>query len=318
MGPLNKTRHFSARLRDIARRHRLSRQWQAQMGTASCRATSPDKFFGQFDDEFWLWANTIGYKEQPILHEMLPAMPPEETQELFTGASGDRTLISAFHVYKLFKQIIERNYGAISRCENILDFGCGWGRITRFFLKDLEPSGIWGVDCVPSIVEVCRQTNQWCNFLTIEPKPPTTFPDNMFDVIYSYSVFSHLSEDIHQEWIAEFGRILKPGGLLIATTRGREFIKYCGGLGEKENLPSYHLQGLSSIFQNTAQCLLDYDQGRYCHHPKSGGFELDSSFYGETCIPRDYVLKHWTKHFTLVDYLGERSLEEQNVIVVRK
>ena len=248
-------------------------------------------------------------------------MPPPATQELFTGESGERTLISAFNVYELFKQIIVRNYGALSRCENILDFGCGWGRITRFFLKDLNPTGIWGVDCIPSIIESCQQTNQWCNFQTVAPMPPTTFPDNMFDVIYSYSVFSHLSEDIHQKWLAEFERILKPGGLLIATTRGREFIKYCGRVREQEgnlSTASSHLAGLASSFQDTKQSLLDYDEGRYCHHPTGGGFELDKSFYGETCIPRAYVVKHWTKHFEFVEYLDERTLEEQNVIVVRK
>lgn len=312
---LDKARHFFAPLRGAARQ---PPQRKADLAIAS-EAASPDKFFGKFDDESWLWANTVGYREQPVFHEMLPAMPPEGMQELFTGASGDETLIRAFRVYTLFKQIIDRHYGGLSRCENILDFGCGWGRITRFFLRDLDPTGIWGVDCIPSIVEFCKQTNRWCNFQAVSTTPPTTFPDNMFDVIYSYSVFSHLSEDIHQRWISEFERILKPGGLLIATTRGREFIEFCSSLREQGDLSSSsHLAGLSSSFQNTQQVLLDYDEGKYCHHPTGGGFELDKSFYGETCIPRDYVLKHWTRHFTFVDYLAERAIEEQNVIVVRK
>jgi ubiquinone/menaquinone biosynthesis C-methylase UbiE len=244
-------------------------------------------------------------------------MPPPATQELFTGESGERTLISAFNVYKLFKQIIVRNYGAISRCENILDFGCGWGRITRFFLKDMDPSGIWGADCLPSIIEFCKQSNRWCNFRAVEPVPPTTFPDNMFDVIFSYSVFSHLSEDMHKKWLAEFRRILKPGGLVIATTRDRKFIQFCGELRAQENL-SGHLKALTSVFPNTEQSLADYDRGSYCHHPLNAGEILNSSFFGETCIPRDYVLNHWTDHFTFIDYIYACDLQPQNVIVVKK
>ena len=34
--------------------------------------------------------------------------------------------------------------------------------------------------------------------------PPTRFPDGHFDVIYLYSVFSHLSEAAHLAWLREF------------------------------------------------------------------------------------------------------------------
>ena len=49
-----------------------------------------------------------------------------------------------------------------------------------------------------------------------------------------------------------------------------------------------------------------------------GGGVLDGSFYGETCIPKGYVLDHWMKNFTFVDFIIDRALSPQNVIVVAK
>jgi ubiquinone/menaquinone biosynthesis C-methylase UbiE len=314
---LKKIHQYAAQLKQTAWQRQQTCRWERLIQSAAQSTATPHKLFGKFDDEFWLWVNTAGYKEHPVLREMLPSLPDESVQARFTGLKGDDTLTRAFRIYTLFKQIAEKHYGKISECRNILDFGCGWGRITRFFLKDLDPPAIWGVDCLSSIIEICKQTNKWCNFSTVETLPPTAFPDEMFDLIYSYSVFSHLSEDAHRQWLRDFHRILRPGGLLIVTTRGREFIELCAELRKKENLSS-HSKVISSIFRDTERCLSDYDEGKYCHQPVAGGESLDASFYGETCIPKSYVLKHWTEQFTFLDYLDNRAVEEQNIIVVRK
>jgi predicted RNA methylase len=40
----------------------------------------------------------------------------------------------------------------------ILDFGCGWGRILRFFLKDVPAKNLIGVDVDPEVIEICKET----------------------------------------------------------------------------------------------------------------------------------------------------------------
>ena len=40
----------------------------------------------------------------------------------------------------------------------VLDFGCGWGRLTRFFARDVEPGDLLGCDPVEEILEVCRSS----------------------------------------------------------------------------------------------------------------------------------------------------------------
>jgi ubiquinone/menaquinone biosynthesis C-methylase UbiE len=52
--------------------------------------------------------------------------------------------------------------------------------------------------------------------------PPLPFPDHFFDFLYCRSVFTHLSEDAHFEWIHELTRVVKPGGVISISTQGVE------------------------------------------------------------------------------------------------
>jgi ubiquinone/menaquinone biosynthesis C-methylase UbiE len=280
-------------------------------------SATPQTLFSGLSDEFWFWLNTAGYRASPKLQELLPGLPSVQVQTRFTGAAGDQTLREGFFVYRMVKRIFEAQIGAISHQHTFLDFGCGWGRITRFFLKDIDPSNLWGIDCLDEAIQVCKQTNRWSNFDLVGMQPPTRFPNDMFDLIYCYSVFSHLSEDIHKLWLAEFQRILRPGGLFIATTRSRDFIIRCAELRGRQNLPEY-LVGASKSFPNMEQSLANYDRGLFCHSPTGGGGILDTSFYGETCIPKAYVLNYWAKLFTVVSFIEHHKWLPQNIIVVKK
>ena len=279
--------------------------------------TSPKELFECVNDDFWLWINKEGYRKSSRLRKILPTMPEESIQLRFAGSTGDATLDAAFSAYTLFNQIAQKNLDNSAKLNKVLDFGCGWGRIIRFFLKNVEPSGLWGIDCFPDVIEICNQTNKWCNFELIDPMPPTSFSDDTFDLIYCYSVFSHLSEEAQLNWLEEFSCKLRPGGLLIATTWPREFIMMCAELRKEKNEDSWK-RGPAHSFLDTTKALSDYDSGSYLHEPIGGGGILDMSFFGESCIPKGYVLTHWTKHFSFIDFIDDRNVCPQNVIVVKK
>lgn len=264
-------------------------------------------------DEFYLWLLGEGATQvkNPALRAMLPVMPDETTQATFTGRSGRDTLNQAFAAFKLFKKIASDNGLNLSDNDMVLDFGCGWGRLTRFFLKDVEPDRIFGVDVKPEIIDLCNRSGLRANFETIAPFPPIRFDDNTFDLIYLFSVFSHLSESACSMWMAEFHRILRPGGIVIATTRPRSFLMRISAMREA---------GAAPIPLDTDEALADYDSGHFCHVPTGGGSSLEKSFYGETAIPRQYVEERWTRLFPKVDFIFEKEhmAFDQNVIVARK
>ena len=276
----------------------------------------PNELFSGVGDNFWFWLCTEGYRREPFVRNILPAMPDEEVQMNFTGDTGDSVLRDGFFAYLLFRELYQRHVGPIDQCAGILDFGCGWGRIIRFFLKDVEPSRLWGVDPVEEMIRICTRDNNWCNFVLIDPAPPSPFKDSTFDLIYSYSVFSHLSEDMHQACLAELVRILTPGGLLIATTRPREFIKFCGDLRKSRKLDAIHpaIRSSASTFIDQERAMATYDNGGYCFSPLEGVW----SYWGEAAISLDYARTNWSRHLTFIDYIDDRKQCDQNVIVMRK
>ncbi len=303
-------------------RGRRAKSWQAAVDAKFAQhagsEVTPREMFRDVSDEAWLWANTEGVRNDPRIRELLPGLPDEKLQGQFTGSTGDWTLREGFQAYRLFKGFYEEYVGTFETCQRVLDFGCGWGRIIRFFLKDLEPSRLMGIDHLEDVIRTCHETNRWCQFQAIEPEPPTSLADDSFDLIYCYSVFSHLPEDFHKKWLIEFTRILKPGGLLVATTRRRDFIEHCAELRTRKNpeqIPHYVMVS-AKTFLDTEASLAAYDRGEFCYssHEKEGRWW----YWGEACIPEQYVLNEWTKYFTYCEYMDDRRRCPQSAIVVRK
>ena len=282
-------------------------------GTQS--ASRHPELFRSVSDEFWLWLLTQGVRVDRRVRELLPCMPEESTQLQANGLSGDRAMQDGLLVYRLFKTIFEGLAGDLGACQALLDFGCGWGRITRFFLRDIDPSRVWGVDHYDKAIEVCTQTNPWHNFRQIRPFPPMDFPDSTFDLIFAYSVFSHLSEAAQRGWLVEFARVLRPGGVLIATTWDRELIVRCAELrAQPPDLPFFQTH-LPTMFKDTERWLAAYDNGEFCFDTSRDSYGDVSSYLGETCIPKQYVHEHWGQHLDVVDFIDDRTVCPQNVIV---
>lgn len=278
----------------------------------------PNELFSGISNEFWYWLHTRGYRSSSELRSILPGTPDEDVQLMFTGSKGDTVMREGFIAYTLFKGLYTKYNGPIDQCSNILDFGCGWGRIIRFFLKDLEPSKISGCDPVEKMIDICKEQNKWCNFTKINTRPPSPYQNNTFDLIYSFSVFSHLSEEMSNSLLAELTRILKPGGMLIATTRSRDFIEHCAKLRKRKDLASLHAGPKSSAaaFLNTEESQADYDSGKYCFSQLV--HEGEWSYWGDAAISKEYVVNHWTQALEFVDYVDDQKHISQNAIVMRK
>ena len=99
-----------------------------------------------------------------------------------------------------------------------LDFGCGYGRVLRHLVLTVAPGRMWAADVDPEAVRFCASE------FGVQPvdvsNGPTVLEGERFDMIYAFSVLTHLPEQAGLDLMARFGRSLLPGGLLLFTTHG--------------------------------------------------------------------------------------------------
>jgi SAM-dependent methyltransferase len=104
--------------------------------------------------------------------------------------------------------------------KRVLDFGCGAGRTLRHFIPEAETGEFWGADIDAASIDWLQEA--FCpplHVLRCEEDPPLELQSSSFDLIWAISVFTHLADN-SLPWLLELHRLLKPGGLLIATYIG--------------------------------------------------------------------------------------------------
>jgi SAM-dependent methyltransferase len=104
----------------------------------------------------------------------------------------------------------------------VLDFGCGCGRVTRYF-NDFG-GDVAGSDVSEAAIAWCRENLRFGRFEVNGLTPPLAFADESFDLVYALSVFTHLTADLQLAWRDELRRVLRPGGRLLVTTHGRSYV----------------------------------------------------------------------------------------------
>lgn len=99
-----------------------------------------------------------------------------------------------------------------------IDWGCGSGRILQHLAHRLE--NITGADVDPVNIDWCQRNLNDLRTTQIDWTPPSPFGDREFDLLFSFSVFSHIHHSRIDLWLGELARIMRPGGKLVITTLG--------------------------------------------------------------------------------------------------
>jgi SAM-dependent methyltransferase len=104
--------------------------------------------------------------------------------------------------------------------KRVLDFGCGAGRTLRHFVAEAELAEIHGCEIdAPSVAWLEANLSPPFHVFRNEEAPPLPLESGSFDLIWAISVYTHLT-DYWADWLLEHHRLLRDGGLLIATILG--------------------------------------------------------------------------------------------------
>lgn len=128
---------------------------------------------------------------------------------------------------------ITRHFGKIDETLNVLEFGCGDGRIVLpLYHRHRKPDVC--VDVNPISIGYLKRILPDAHPQVTSFDPPLPFPDESFDCVYSISVFTHLPLHLQWPWLREINRILKQGGLALISTSGFRALDYRRNVRQQE------------------------------------------------------------------------------------
>jgi SAM-dependent methyltransferase len=247
---------------------------------AACADGRPDHFalFRELDADLWALLLTQEYEAYPNIRALLPDVPDRSLQQLWNGTSGAALAAQGAAFYrKLHERYAEHGDRPLAAAR-VLDFGCGWGRLTRFLARDVAPGNLYGCDPVEQILDVCRDTRVPATLARSDFLPERLPFDGPFDLAFAFSVFTHLSETAHEHALRALHAALRPRAILVVTIR-----------------PPVYL-GLSPP-PDEARYVFEPHPAEPSHFQYSGEGEMH---YGETVITLPYVRQRWSPQFELL------------------
>jgi SAM-dependent methyltransferase len=181
---------------------------------------------------------------------------------------------------------------------NILDFGCGCGRVMRWFIGLENNAHFYGTDIDPDSVGWCKENIPGVDWRTNNSTPPTEYSDDTFDLVYAISVFTHLDEEYQNAWLGELRRITRSGGILILTVHGDNIIS---------NTPLVKAQRLE----------LEKKGFLFVTGPV-GKFKIDGlpDFYQTAYHKSEYISREWNNYFEVVKQIHEYM--RQDMVILRR
>ncbi|MDX6387370.1 MAG: hypothetical protein QOD85_1172 [Gaiellaceae bacterium] len=138
-------------------------------------------------------------------------------------ADAEYFLQSGRHHAELVRELLGDSGTSVEELGALLDWGCGCGRILRHW-NGLTGTRVVGCDVNPKMVDWCNANLPFAEVTKTEMSPPLPYADSTFDLVYAFSVFTHLPEALQHDWMRESRRVLKPGGFLLMSTLGEYYL----------------------------------------------------------------------------------------------
>ena len=124
--------------------------------------------------------------------------------------------------------LVKQEWGKDFIGKKVLDLGCGEGEIAKEVFGGKCNKGqsfVTGLDNDEGMVRKARKSGVYKE-VVLADAGEMPFADGEFEVVFSNSVLEHISK--LERVLREVSRVLKPGGLLVATMPSDQLISYIG------------------------------------------------------------------------------------------
>lgn len=152
--------------------------------------------------------------------DLIP-FPDENIQRLTNNAAGEDTARDGIQILRQLL-LMAKEVRPFARTSRVLDYGCGWGRLTRLLPYCIDIDNIVGVDVDERLISSANELLPFLDHQLIGSMTPLPFDDHSFDLVFANSVFSHLSLSSHQYAMGEIARVLTAEGVVVASVLDTE------------------------------------------------------------------------------------------------
>jgi hypothetical protein len=247
-----------------------------------------------------------------------PPNPPEAIQSRFVGASYVQAYSEAASFVRVAEEWSAKYLGrglAGSKC--IVDFGSGWGRISRLLLGHVAPQNLYAIDVDLDMTALVNSTLPGVNTMTVNPMPPSVLRDGVTDTVVAFSVFSHLSGEAHEAWAHEFGRLTAAPGMIFLTLLDEAFFDQVAGAkkARAEGSVEPMASALAVCFDDLDDARAAFRHGKPAYAAVGGGGVLSGDFYGWAVIPSAFIKRVWgDSGFEIVEWVPSGTLFPQAMV----
>jgi SAM-dependent methyltransferase len=180
------------------------------------------------------------------------------------GGDRDRALFQYFQsgesIARCLGQVLRWRFGDVGNVHSLLDFASGYGRVTRFLVREVPPERVWVADVYAEGVRF-QAESFGVHALVSSIRPEDFVCAERFDAILVTSLFTHLPEERFVAWLRVLLGLLNPGGLLAFSAHSPEVLS-----------PGAEMPASGFLFEPTSE---------------SGS--LDTSDYGSTWVTESFV-----------------------------
>jgi len=231
--------------------------------------------------------NSLRNVTLPLSFDAMMNFPPQYNIERVQRVQNriGASVSGASDAHRIMK--IAARHTSLDRAFRILDWGCGFGRVSRhlyWFAPNAEVLGAdidaenltWMADNMPNVKPVVSDI-----------AGEIDLADKSVDIAFGISVMTHLRVDVMRVWLEELCRIVKDDGLMLLTVAGEGALSFSSCWMKPADYAAWHRDG-RIVFGNSGA--VDSNIG-------------GEDYYVQSYINQERVREIWAEYVEVLEFI---------------